>query len=58
MSFQIYAGAGLNLISKGTLIGTALVTYDSNLNQVDVNFQINLGVIIQGYHVHIGASPP
>lgn len=28
------------------------------MNQVDVSFQINQGVVIQGYHVHVGALAP
>jgi hypothetical protein len=62
--FDVWAGAGLNNTSNGTLVGTVRVVWD-DLNPVDgtpdtvtVSYQMASGVQITEAHVYIGATPP
>lgn len=55
-SYPIYAGAGLNTISKGTLVGTLTVSWDGAL--VTVAYQMNSGFTLTETHVYAGDLKP
>jgi hypothetical protein len=54
-TYNIYAGAGQCDISKGTLVGTASVSYKAN-GVVTVNYNINSGFSLDETHTYAGKN--
>lgn len=57
-TYNIYAGAGLNYISKGYLIGNVTYTWDPILQEATASVSISNNFYVNSYHIHIGDSLP
>ena len=55
-AYPIYAGAGLNDISKGTMVGTLSVSWDGS--NVTVVYAMNNGFTLTDTHVYAGDTKP
>ena len=55
-TYPIYAGAGLNNISKGKMVGTLSVSWDGS--SVTVTYTMNNGFSLTGTHVYAGDTKP
>ena len=55
-TYQIWAGAGLNYTSKGTLVGSLTVNWDGS--NVTVTYNMNPGFSMEGVHVYAGDLKP
>jgi len=53
--WDLYAGAGKNILSKGTLVGTVTVVYDGGC--VTVTYAVDQGYYLGGTHLWIGNDP-
>lgn len=54
-TFPIYAGAGGNDITKGTLVGTLSVVYTGG--SAVVSYTMNAGFLLDEVHLHVGSEP-
>jgi hypothetical protein len=54
--YNIYAGAGLNDINKGVLVGTLAVTWDGA--HVGVTYSMNSPYMIEEVHIYARDTPP
>jgi hypothetical protein len=55
-TYPIYAAAGLNDISKGTLVGTLTVNW--NGSAATVKYQLNAGFGLNTVHIYVGDGKP
>lgn len=55
-TYDIWAGAGLNDTSKGTLVGNLTVNWDGS--NVTVTYEIDEGYDISEVHIYAGDDPP
>ena len=55
-TYPIYAGAGLNNISKGKMVGTLSVSWDGS--NATVTYTMNNGFTLTGTHVYAGDTKP
>ena len=55
-TYPIYAGAGLNTISKGKQVGTLSVSWDGT--NVTVTYTMNGSFTLMGTHVYAGDNKP
>ena len=53
--FDVWAGAGQCNTNKGTLVGTASVSFDAG--NIVVNYSIDPGYVIEEEHVYAGTTP-
>ena len=56
LTFNIYAGAGLNNTSKGVLVGTLNVVWSGT--NVSVTYNMLPGYLIEEVHIYVGDTPP
>lgn len=54
-NFDVWAGAGQCNTNKGTLVGTANVSFSGGV--IDVNYSIEPGYVIEEEHVYAGSTP-
>jgi hypothetical protein len=53
--FDIYAGAGRNILSEGQVVGTLLINY--NGSEVIVTYKMNPGIYLGEVHLWVGSEP-
>lgn len=55
-SYQIWAGAGLNKTSNGTLVGTLTINWDGNY--ATVTYTLTSPNVMEELHIYTGDGPP
>lgn len=56
-SFELYSGSGQCDLDKGTLVGSLNLIYNQELGNLDVEFVMHEGYVVNETHLYVGNEP-